>query len=113
MRRNRAADSSPLASGDNVLPAVDESQLLAMDVVLTRHGIRHALHRGAWDSLNKSPLCVVVDAADADRAAALVAELQRSSPLPNWGDSRFRLVVMLAAVMIMGGVLLVLLAQHG
>jgi hypothetical protein len=102
--------AAALPAGAHLIPAVDESHLLGMQLILDAHDIPHALRRELTESLSTWRGYVVVDASDFDRATALVSELQVTPvPLSAWDRRSFRLFAAAAALLTLGTVLLLLL----
>lgn len=102
--------AAALPPGAYLLPAVDESHLLGMQLILKANGIPHNVHRQLTENVSAWPRYVVVDAADFDRATALVSELQVTPPpVAAWDRRSFRLFAAAAALIIFGTVALLLI----
>ena len=92
------------------LPAVDESHLLGMQLILNAHGIPHTVHRELTENVSTWARYIVVDAADFDGATALVSELQVTPPaIAAWNQPSFRRFAAAATLLMVGTVLLLLL----
>jgi hypothetical protein len=112
MRTPLAPYSSGLPADERRFVAVDESHLLAIQITLETHGIRHTASRNRTEEgLTKFPLYVTVAAADFERAATLVRELQ-VTPAVAWNSMRFRVFVIVAALVVFGAVFLALFGSH-
>ena len=81
-----------------------------MQFILSAHGIPHTIHRELTEGVSTWPRYITVDAADFDRATALVSELQVTPPPPAaWNRSSFLLFAAAATLLLLGAVLLLLL----
>jgi hypothetical protein len=97
-----------LPSDERHFVAVDESHLLAMQVTLEKHGVRHTVFRNhSAEGLHKFSQYVTVSAADYERAATLVRELQ-VTPTVAWDSKRFRVFVVSATLVVFAAVLFAL-----
>jgi hypothetical protein len=86
---------------ERVLPAVDESHLLSLQLTLDAHGIPYRAHRDHVEGVIKYAYSISVAAADYDRAVMLAGEV-RVTPLEGgaWNDRRFRRFVVVAIVLV-------------
>jgi hypothetical protein len=86
---------------ERVLPAMDESHLLSLQLTLDAHGIPYRAHRNHTEGVTKYIRCISVAAADYDRAIALAGEV-RVTPMEGWAWSspRFRRFVLVTTVLL-------------
>jgi hypothetical protein len=112
MRTPPARYSSGLSSDERRFVAVDDSHLLAIQFTLEKHGVRHTVFRSHRpEGLNNFSQYVTVSAADFEHAATLVRELQVTSAVA-WNSMRFRVFVIVAALVVFGAVFLALFGSH-
>src|SRR4051794_36112336 len=99
MRLHVVSSATGPVTDRRILAAVDESHLLSMQLTLDAHGVSYTAYRHHTEGVTKYAHCIAVDAADFDRAAALVRALQVSSlSTATWDRASFRVLVAIATL---------------
>jgi hypothetical protein len=106
-----AGDATPATR--ILVASVEEAHFLSVQVALDAHGIWHSDHRDHTEGVTKFSNSIIVDAADFDRATALIGALQKTAvPIASWERLSFRVFAVVATALVLGSVLFLIIGSR-